>query len=159
MKKLAPVLLIQIVLLVPIFLLAAPASAQTMQPGLWEMTSTSTGMSMPGMEDMPPEAMAAMGGGQSTSFRHCLSAEDAAGGPGRASAASKGQCKVINQRTSGASFETTLACDDGAGGPIQIHTKGTSSPARFDATSEITMASEGMTMTSKVSGKFLGPCK
>ena len=53
MKKLAIAFLI---------LTSPPALAQTqvMQPGQWEITSTSTSMSMPGMEDMPPEALAAM---------------------------------------------------------------------------------------------------
>ena len=152
MKKLALAFLI---------LTSPPALAQTqvMQPGKWEITSTSTGMSMPGMEDMPPEALAAMGSGQTTSFRYCLSPEDAAKGPGEATAASNGSCKVIKQQASGNSFETTLACEGAGAGPVQVHSKGTASPTRFDATSEVTMASEGMTMGSKVSGKFLGPCK
>ena len=152
MKKLAIAFLI---------LTSPPALAQTqvMQPGQWEITSTSTSMSMPGMEDMPPEALAAMGSGQTTTFRHCLSPEDAAKGPGQATAASNGSCTVINQKVSGSNFDTTLACEGADTGPVQIHSKGTASPTRFDATSEVTMASEGMTMGSKLSGKFLGPCK
>ena len=158
MKKLALVVLILAAAQAPA-LSPALAQAQVMQPGLWEITSTSTGMTMPGMEDMPPEAMAAMGAGQTTTFRHCLTPEDAAKGPGQAASANRDSCKVINQKVSGSNFDTTLACADDGTGPVQIHSKGTASATRFDATSEVTMASEGMTLTGKVTGTFLGPCK
>lgn len=138
-------------LVLALALAALPAEAETMKPGLWEITTRSVGI--PGM---PPEMAAAMPARTMTT-RQCLKPEDVAGGPARLSGQPGEDCRVIRQDQKGASFESTIAC--GAGDEaVTIKAKGTATATSYEGSSEIAMAEMDEPLTSTFSGRLVGPC-
>ena len=132
-------------------LAALPAEAETMKPGLWEVTTSSAGV--PGM---PPELAAAMPARTMTT-RHCLKPEDVGGGPARLSGQPGEDCRVVRQDQKGAAFESTIAC--GAGDEaVTIKSKGTATATSYEGSSEIAMAEMDEPLTSTFRGRRVGPC-
>ena len=139
--------------LIPLTLACAafPAEAETMKPGLWEITTKS--MAIPGL---PPEIAAAMPAKAMTS-RFCLKPEDVASGPARFSGQAEEDCRVLKNTQKGAAFESTIACGSGDEA-ITINSKGTSTGTSYEATSEVVMADMDGPMTSQFTGRLVGPC-
>jgi hypothetical protein len=123
-----------------IFAVAAFA-APNYQEGLWEMTTT---VDMPGM---PKEMM------RPVKHQVCMTKENAVPQPKE-----KGeqQCKMTDQKTVGSKVFWTMTCKNGTVSKGDI----TYSKTSFNG-SQTTTTSQGgrqMTVKSKMSGKYLGPC-
>lgn len=131
-------------------LLAAPAAAQTMQPGLWEATSQVTSMSMPNMPAGMKQAMA----GKTHSIRHCVRAEDVAKAPERLFQGSDGRCRYSEFKMSGGKVDAVMQCEGGMTGRMS----GSFTPTSYTATNDISITG-GMKMSSRVTGRRIGDCK
>ena len=124
-------------------LFALPAhAAPDIAEGEWEFTSE---MNMPGMPmKMPPQV-----------FRSCMNQNDpvprgANRGPGDQS------CKTTHQFVSANTATWTVRCEHG-GSVSETKGKGTYSGSTMEATQ--TTAMQGQTMTMKMTGRRVGPCK
>jgi hypothetical protein len=137
-------------MIVLLSLIALPAAAQTMKPGMWEGTSQVTSMSMPNMPAGMKEAMA----GKAQTFRYCVRAEDVAKAPEKLFQGSDGRCRYTQFKMTGAKLDAVMQCQGGMTGRMT----GTYTPTSYAATSDIAMTG-GMKMTSKVSGRRVGDCK
>lgn len=131
-------------------LVALPAAAQTMKPGMWEGTSQITSMSMPNMPAGMKQAMA----GKAQTFRHCVRAEDVAKGPEKLFQGSDGRCRYTSFKMTGGSISAVMQCQGGMTGRMA----GTFTPTSYAATNDISTTA-GMKMTSKVTGRRVGDCK
>lgn len=123
-----------------LWLLSSPAlAADTMKPGLWEITSS---MEMPGMPFQPPPQ----------SVRHCYTPQEAREQPVPKDA----QCRVTDLKTSGNKVSWKVACTgEMAGqGEGQITYQGDSAYEGWTK-----MQTQGMNMTMKYKAKRLGDCK
>jgi hypothetical protein len=138
-------------------ILAAPAAAQTMQPGLWEITSKMTGMDMPSMPAAAAKAMA----GRSVTLRHCLKPEDIAKGPERLFGQTNGECRFLDHSMKGGKLSSTMQCKTAAGETL-VKSSGSYTPTSYTATSRMTTTTKGapaITMSSSVTGRRVGDCK
>lgn len=131
-------------------LLAAPAAAQTMQPGLWEATSQVTSMAMPNMPVDMKQAMV----GKTHSVRHCVRAEDLAKAPERLFQGSDGRCRYTEFKMSGGKVNAVMQCQGGMTGRMT----GSFTPTSYAATNDISTTA-GMKMSSRVTGRRVGDCK
>ena len=131
-------------------LVAVPAAAQTLKPGMWEATSQMTSMSMPNMPVDMKQALA----GKAHSFRYCVRAEDVAKAPERLFQGSDGRCRYTQFKMTGGSLNAVMQCQGGMTGRM----KGTFTPTSYAATNDMAM-SGGMKMTSRVTGRRVGNCK
>ena len=130
--------------LIALLTAALPAAAQSMDPGLWELSST---MSSPAL----PKP-------QSATVTHCVSKEDAANPARIVSGPSTQKCTITPGARTSDSFEWAIAC------PEQRMT-GTGklrySRRAMDADLQIVVEpqpGQKMAMQTKVSGRLLGPC-
>ncbi|MDP1527238.1 MAG: DUF3617 family protein [Rhodocyclaceae bacterium] len=127
-----------------LLLVALPASAQEMKPGLWEITTTMKmqGMQMPGAK-----------------FTHCYTAQDISSGKQyKGDEASK--CTISNLKTSGGSVSYDMACA-ADGSKMAGSVKGTVSPTAYTFDQKIRMTpDQGMgEMHSTMNGRRVGDCK
>lgn len=118
--------------------LSAPA-ADTMKPGLWEITTT---MEMPGMPFQPP----------AQSVRHCYTAEEVRERP----VPQDDQCRITGLKTVGSTTSWKFECrGEMAGkGEGEITYRGDTA---YEGKSR--MQVEGMTMTTSYQGRRIGDCK
>jgi hypothetical protein len=120
------------------------ASAE-MKEGQWEIT---TKAEMKGM----PFAMPA------TTMKQCLTKQDMVPKPDKQQ---KGQeCTMKDQKVTGDTVTYTIECTN-AKGTMVTSGKMTYKGDSFDGTSDTTIKNKGqpeITMTSTMSGKYLGPC-
>jgi len=126
---------------------AAPAAAQSMQPGLWETTTKVTSMAMP---NMPPGFRHPLLG-RTTDMRHCVRPEDVAKAPESVFKATEGKCRYTNFRMSGGTIDATMQCQGGMTG----RSKGSFTPTSYVMTNNIAMTN-GMTMSSEITGRRVG---
>lgn len=131
-------------------LVAVPAAAQSLKPGMWETTSQMTSMEMPGMPAEMKQAMA----GKAQTFRYCVRAEDVAKAPERLFQGSDGRCRYTQFKMTGGSLNAVMQCQGGMTGRMT----GTFTPTSYAATNDMAM-SGGMKMTSRVTGRRVGDCK
>jgi len=123
---------------------AAGASAE-MKEGLWEIT---TKTEMKGM----PNQMPAM------TMKQCMTKKDMAPKP-----MSKGEqnCKMKDQKVVGDTVTYVMECREKDGSVMESTGKMTYKGDSFDGTNNVTMKGKQgppMQMTSRMSGKYLGPC-
>jgi hypothetical protein len=133
----------QILVLFAVVLLCSGGTANSapvdMKDGEWEVTSE-TSMTM-GTMSMPS---------MTSKMTHCITRDD----PVPASEKEK-DCKVVDQKVVGNTVSWRVVCKDGEG-EGEITYRGTS----YKGTFRMKMAEGGetMTMNTKLSGKYLGPC-
>ena len=148
---------------------AAGAHAQTMKPGLWEITSQNQmeGMSMPAMPAIPPEQMAKMkemgikmpsmgGQGMGVTMRHCVTKEQAEKGiPPQPK--NDMRCEQKSVKREGKKVSWSIACT----GQHPVTGTGSlmfDSPEHYQGNSTINMQDPqrgAMTMKQSYSGKWL----
>lgn len=126
------------------------AAAQTMQPGLWETTTEVKSMAMP---NMPPGFKHPLAG-RTTSMRHCVRAEDIAKAPESVFQATDGKCRYTQFRMSGGTIDATMQCQGGMTG----RSKGTFTATSYAMSNDVAMTN-GMKMSSKITGRRVGDCK
>lgn len=142
-------------MLLTVALLAAmPAAAQTIQPGEWRSTTTMTVLSMP---DTPPEVLKAMASKAIVSSV-CVTAADAAAGPQKLFASTRGKCSYTDFRMSGGVIATRASCGGGPGGTMTMVSKGSYTATSYALNSRMETPS-GMKMTSESRATRTGPCK
>ncbi len=136
-------------------LLAAPAMAQEIQPGMWENTSTMTGAEIPGA---PPEMLSALLG-QANTMSSCLTQEQLDEGPEALFNQSDGQCVFDEFSMQGGRISFTGSCS-GAQGAGTVALTGTYTATSYETESVITGATPGgqMRMTVAGSGRRTGDC-
>lgn len=103
------------------FALAAPASAQSRKPGLYETTSEMSWQKTPfppGMQ-IPPQAAAAFAGGKHT-MRACVTQEEI-DRYGDVAPQTRGNCRVINVSKSVHSMKAEMVCTGPMAGKGEIH--------------------------------------
>lgn len=124
---------------------ATGASAE-MREGLWEITSKAE---MKGMQmQMPPNTV-----------KQCITKNDAVPKPDKQDKSQ--ECAIKNQRMSGDTVTYAMECKGKDGTIVNVSGKMTYKGNAFDGVSDTTIKSKGqgtMQMTSKMSGKYLGPC-
>jgi Na+-translocating ferredoxin:NAD+ oxidoreductase RnfG subunit len=114
--------------------------------GLWEITTKSEIKGMPAQ--MPV-----------STTKQCITKNNIIPKPEKQE---KGQeCKVKDQKMSGDSVTYAIECKDASGTIVQVSGKTTYKGNVFDGTTNTTIKSKDqgtMEMTSKMSGKYAGPC-
>ena len=127
------------VFILPILVPPDAGAADTMKPGLWEIT---TSMEMPGMPFQPPPQ----------TMRHCYTAQEVKEEP----VPKDGNCKVSDLKSSGSKVSWRVECKgEMAGkGEGQITYQGDSAYEGWTR-----MQSQGMNMAMKYKAKRLGECK
>ena len=130
-------------------LVAAPAFAGPINPGLWETTTRMTLVSMP---NMPPQALAAMK--QPHTIRYCVTAAEAAAGP--QAAMKNSDCKIQKYTMGSGTFEMAMTCRG-----MRMQSRGTFTPVSYSGRSEMIggASAGGMHVVSEAKGKLIGPCK
>lgn len=138
--------------LVMVALLAGtPLAASEVKPGKWQMTMTIDNMSMPGM---PPEALAMMKG-RPTVTSYCMTPEETKADPKKMLAADK-SCKINRFNMSGGKMLADMSCKTDQG-PANILVEGSYTETSYQTRQ--TMKAGQMSMVSRTSAKWLGPCK
>ena len=136
--------------------LAAGAFAQSLgiQPGQWEIVSTTTAAEMPGA----PAGVADMMRGRSITVRHCITPREAAEGP-QAAMKKNNSCRVSYHVGAGGRFTSEMSCAEG-GGTMTANSAGTVNATSFSSTTRMVMAgAAAMTITSTATGRKGGECK
>lgn len=132
------------------------ASAE-IQPGMWETTSTVTGVELPGA---PPEMTAALIGQVSTASA-CVTAEQLANAPETMFAQSGQQCSFETFSLQGGRIEAAGTCA-GQGGQAgaALTGTGTYTATTYEATTRIQMPTPGgeMTIEADAVGRRTGDC-
>lgn len=114
-------------------------AAETMKPGLWEIT---TRMEMPGMPFQPPPQ----------TMRHCYTEQEVKEEP-----VPKGNdCKITDLKTSGNKTSWKIECKGEMAGKGEGEMTYLGDSA-YEGKSR--MQTQGMTMTSSYKGKRIGECK
>jgi hypothetical protein len=125
-------------------LLAAGASAE-MKEGLWTITTQAE------MKGMPMQMPA-------TTMKQCITKKDMAPKPEKSE---KGQeCKIKDQKVTGDTVTYTTECKT-AESTMTSNSKITYKGDSFDGTTNTTIKTKGqpeMQMSSKMTGKYTGPC-
>jgi len=104
-----------------LLLIPASISAQAIQPGKWDVTSTAVDLDIPGA----PSFLLRMMKGRSKSERKCL--DESAANSGVAALLvpdPKAQCRVDSLRIADGRYSQTLTCPQKSGPPIQIKRAG-----------------------------------
>lgn len=125
---------------VALLLLPTPApAAETMRPGLWEISTT---MEMPGIPFQPPPSI----------VRHCYTAQDVKEQP----VPRDEQCKVTDLKSSGSKTSWKFVCTGEAAskGEGEITFRGDSA---YEGRSKVETG--GMTMTMTYRAKRISDCK
>lgn len=124
-------------------LCAAPVCAHAagpgMTPGLWEITSQ---VEMPGMPMVPPPM----------THTQCMTEDDAVPEPGQEE---EGDCEILEQSVSGNTVTWKTRCQTDQGEVVST------GKITYDGDSfkgEVLTTMPGMKMTSKMSGRRVGPC-
>ena len=136
---------IAVALTVATLLICVTLATAEIKEGLWEIQ---TSMEMPGMPvKIPP-----------TTTRTCMSRNDAVPKP----SAPKGQeqeCKIKDQNISGNTVTYSMECKGKDGSTTEISGKMTYSGDAMEGTSTMKMSGPvAMEMSSKMTGKYVGPC-
>jgi hypothetical protein len=122
------------------------AGSAEIKEGLWEIT---TKAEIKGMAAQMP----------ATTTKQCITKNDVVPKPEKQE---KGQeCKIKDQKVSGDTVTYTVECKDKNGTVVEISGKSTYKGNVFEGTTNTTMKSKdqgAMQMTSKMSGKYIGPC-
>lgn len=148
-----------------LFALAGTAIASHGKVGLWEVSVTMNmgGVAMPDMSKLPPEAQArmkAMGvhmGGNTVTAQHCMTAAEVASDqPQNMSQSHNKECKMINVKMSGQSFNADMSCSGevNATGHMNVTYD---SPAHYSGKSTLVGTSNGhpVNMTQSFEGRWL----
>lgn len=131
-------------------LLAVPAVAAEVKPGKWQATMIIENMSMPGM---PPEALAMMKG-RPTVTTYCMTPEEAEADPRKLLDTEK-KCKFNSFNLSGGKMSAEMVCQTEQG-PATMTIEGSYTATSYETRQ--TMKAGPMTMASRNSAKWLGPC-
>lgn len=134
-------------------------SAQTIQPGKWDVTSTAVDLVVPGA----PAFLLRMMKGKSKSERKCL--DPSAANTGVAALLQpdpKAQCRIDSLQIGGGRYAQTLSCPQTSGPPIQIKRAGTYDASgftgRLDMSGETPKGPMRMTLGQKASHSA-GACR
>jgi len=125
--------------------------ATEVKPGKWQATMTIESMSMPGM---PPEALAMMKG-RPTTTTYCMTPEEAAADPKKLMDADS-KCKFNRFSLAGGRMSAEMLCQTEQG-PATMVVDGTYTQTSYET--RATMKAGPMTMASRNSARWLGPCK
>ena len=132
---------------------AAVAQMLSMQPGEWEIVTTTTAADMPGA----PPAVAKMMRGRSMTIKRCVTPQEVADGPQAAMKRDK-SCKVSFHTGIGGRFTSDMVCQQ-AGSSVKASSSGTMTPTSFASTSRMVMSgAQAMTITSTATGHKIGAC-
>lgn len=132
----------------------AIAQATAVQPGLWDMASTINTVDMPSA----PPAAARMMQGRTTTFRHCITPEEASRGPQEMLKANKA-CTFTRFSLAGGRISSEMVCKQG-GGTMTATTSGSYTPTSFSTTGKsVVTGPAAMTMTMTSTGHRVGDCK
>lgn len=132
-----------VVVLALMWLTASHAAEPNMKDGLWEITTKTEMKGMPGK--IPANVM-----------KQCLTRKESV----PQNKDPKSNCKMVDQKVSGDTVTWTMVCKEKDGtieGKGSITYKGDS----FDGTTKTTITAKGaktQEITTKMSGKRLGPC-
>jgi len=136
---------IRIPLTIATLLICATIAMAEIKEGLWEIT---TSMEMPGMPVKMPAA----------TMRTCISKNDMVPKP----SAPKGQeqdCKMKDQNISGNTVSYSMECKGKDGSTTEMSGKMTYTGDTMEGTTTIKIgAPTPMEMSSKMTGKYVGPC-
>lgn len=139
--------------LLPLIMLAAASPGSPIQPGKWENRMELVDVTMPGA---PPEIAAAMKR-RPTIVTTCVTPKLAALGPQSAMNVDK-KCRFLRYSVRGGRFESELLCTQ-PGGTMRVTSQGSYTPTSYAVTGTSVMTGRSrMTMTSRTSGRRLGPC-
>lgn len=131
----------------------ALAEGATIQPGMWEMVSTNTIVDMPSA----PPMVAKMLAGRSTTIRHCITEQEAAGGARDLIKARK-SCTFDRYVLSGGKIDSAMTCSQD-GSTMTATTTGTYTATTLNSTSRIVMKGPApMTITTSPTGRRTGAC-
>ena len=132
----------------------ALAQAAGIQPGQWEMISTTKSVEMP---NAPPQ-VARMMEGRSSTLRRCITSEQAAANGLREMVKANKSCTLSHFTMSGGKYDAEMTCSQ-SGGTMMASTTGTYTPTTMSSTSRIMIKGPTpMTMTNSVVGKRVGAC-
>ena len=134
---------------------AAPAMAQTLQPGMWEHSSTMTSAEIPGA---PPEMMSAMLG-QTNTTSSCITQEQLDQGAEALFNQSNGQCTYSEFSMESGHVSVAGTCNSPQGS-ANIAATGTYTSTTYESESTITASTPGGEMRMEVegSGRRTGDC-
>jgi hypothetical protein len=126
-----------------------------LNPGEWEMTVESAGMSATGM---PPE-VARMMKGMKVTTRSCITPEEA-NRPNVFAGKAGGNCSYRDYKVSGGTLHAAILCTDKGGGSTKVTSDGSIGGDSFDVRSRIETDAGGhaMNMDSHVIGRRVGEC-
>lgn len=133
--------------------LIAAGSAPIIQPGKWEARVETLDINMPGA---PPQMLAALKGRAST-VTTCVTAEQASRDPATVLHSAK-NCRFLNHQFGGGTISSNLVCT-GPTGQMNVTSSGTYTRTSYSVTGKAVMTGKrAMTMTTRTSGRWLGPC-
>lgn len=117
-------------LAMPLLLLSTAATAQAIQPGNWDVTSTAVDLDIPGA----PHFLLRMLRGRSRVEHKCVAPDQAKLGVAALLAPDpKAKCHVESLTASDGRFEQVLACPQKEGAPLRILRGGSYSAAGYSA--------------------------
>ena len=128
-------------------LLSSAAVAQTVQPGMWETTSTTKSANMPDM----PAFLAKRLQGHTVTVKHCITPEEAAQGPKQMIAQQK-SCSIDHYNMSGGRFDAKLICSG-----TTVTSAGSYTPVSMSGDSHVS-GPNGVDMTAHVESRRTGSC-
>ena len=132
----------------------ALAQGVVIQPGQWEMISTTKTVEMP---NAPPQ-VAQMMVGRSSTLRRCITSQEAVANGLREMVRANKSCTLGHFAMSRGRYNAEMTCSQG-GGTMTAVTTGTYTPTTMNSTSRIMIKSPTpMTITSSVVGKRVGAC-
>ncbi|MCX5808435.1 MAG: DUF3617 family protein [Proteobacteria bacterium] len=135
-----------VIIAVVLTLVWVTVGSAEMKEGFWEITTKTEMKGMP--VQIPP-----------TTMKQCITKKDVVPKPEKQE---KGQeCKIKDQKISGDTVTYAMECKDKGGNIIEISGKMIYKGDIFDGTTNTTMKTKEqgtMQMTSKMSGKYVGPC-
>lgn len=133
--------------------LPATATAQTVQPGMWETSITTDSVEM---ADAPPGMAQAMRG-RTVKTKNCITPEQAARGPQDMLKADK-SCKFARYTVAGGRLSSEMTCNS-HGMKMTATSTGTFTPTSFAMKGRTVMTGDmAMTVSSTITGRRLGPC-
>jgi len=138
-----------------------------LQPGEWETTSEIVDVKMEGApKGMPPGAIDAMKG-RKTTFKNCITPEQAANPSGDFLTAQKdNKCTYSGFQMTGGTVQGAISCPAGAGPGMKATMKGVYSPTSYDIGMDMNTGGGGgasapamsMQMKMRTTGKRIGEC-
>jgi len=128
-----------VVIIICLFGITTVAAAVDLKPGMWEHTVR---MEMPGMPFTPPP----------TTMKSCMDPDDTV--PGSAGGGQQ-HCSEPEVEVHGNTVNWTITCRGEGGSSVS---KGSITYSNTTYKGEATVTTQGRTMTSKMSGRYVGPC-